>query len=120
LTPRGDGLLVAWLLSAHNLDEAGLAQASARIRAGQPIRPGERQLDRARRALGASLASDPGLALGARLGLLAVSVLATPLVGLTLAWSWREERPRAALQALALSLPFSALFLGLGVWRMFA
>lgn len=114
--PSGEGLLVAWLLSSENLDEQGLEQSAARIRAGQSIRPSKRMLERARRALGVHFTSDPGLAPKQVLGLLATNVLVTPLVGWVLAAWWRDERPRAAIQALAVSLPVSVLFTVLVLW----
>ena len=103
--PRGDGLLVAWLLSSRHLDPESLEQVAARIGAGESIRPSARQLDRARRALGQDLSTDPGLTVGQRLGVLLTSLVLTPLVGWTGWLWWRESRPRAAKQALALSLP---------------
>jgi hypothetical protein len=107
---EGEGLLVAWLLSSEFLDDAGLDAAAARIRGGESIRPSARHLDRARRALGRHFSSDPGLTAGQRAALLVCSLVATPLPGLVLGWWWREERPRAALQAFALSAPASVLF----------
>jgi len=80
------------------------------VQAGEAIRPHQASLDVARRALGSHFATDEGLSLAQRLGLLATSLFLTPLLGLVLALSWRTERPRAAMQALALSLPFSLLF----------
>lgn len=50
------------------------------------------------------------MTLNQRLALLATSLLLTPLVGWTLWFTWRGRRPRAALEALALSLPASVLF----------
>ena len=112
----GDGLLIAWLLSAEHLPEADLEHAANRIRSGESIRPSSRQLTQARVALGQHFSSDPGLSTAQRLGLLATSLLLTPLVGWTLwAW-WRQTRPRAALQALALSLPASVMFFSLVIW----
>jgi hypothetical protein len=116
LQPEGDGLLVAWLLSAHHLDEARLRQAQERIRAGEVIRPSEARLAVARRALRTDFASDPGLGAGERLALLATSVLLTPLPGWVLwAW-WRRSRPRAAFQALALSAPASVILFVAVIW----
>jgi hypothetical protein len=111
--PEGEGLLVAWLLSRENLSEPELAAVRARIVGGEVIRPTERMLDRARRALGTHFATDLGLGTAERWAVLAGSILLTPLPGLVLgAWSW-DSRPRAARQALALSLPASiAFFLG--------
>lgn len=114
--PGGEGLLVAWLLSSAHLDEAGLERASERIRAGESIRPSARMLDKARRALRAHLSTDPGLGARGVLGLFAANVVVTPLIGWTLALWWREERPRAALQAVAVSLPCTVLFTAVAFW----
>jgi hypothetical protein len=118
--PEGEGLLVAWLLSEAHLDGAGLEAAAARVRAGEVIRPSEKMLDRARRALGRHAAEDAGLDVGARATLLATSLLLTPLVGLTAAWWWRETRPRAAAQALAMSAPVSVAMLVAVAWAWLA
>lgn len=103
--PAGEGLLVAWLLSTHNLDPGQLEAAAKRIADGTPLRPTKNQLDRARRALGRDFTTDPGLSMGELLGLFATSLVATPLVGWVAWWWWRDTRPRAALQSLALSAP---------------
>ena len=123
--PTGDGLLVAWLLCSENLSEEAIAQVSDRIRSGEVIQPSERQLRQARVALGAHVSSDPGMTVGQRVGLLLTSLLLTPLVGWALWASWRGRRPRAALEALALSLPASAMFFLLipiagYTWNLFA
>ena len=71
---------------------------------------------RARKALGTHFSSDPGLTGGQRLLLLATGLVLTPLPGWVLwAW-WRVERPRAALQALGLSLPASAVWFAGVLW----
>jgi len=106
----GEGLLVAWLLSTESLTEAQLAKVSERIQGGETIRPKPAQLARAREALGRAYTSDPGLTVRQRIGLLALSLAATPLVGLTCWFWWRETRPRASIQSLALSLPATVLF----------
>ncbi|MEZ4240803.1 MAG: hypothetical protein R3F59_32540 [Myxococcota bacterium] len=60
-----------------------------RIRAGEVIRPSGRMLDKARRALGRHLETDAGLTVAQRLGLLATSVLVTPLLsGVLFVWWW--------------------------------
>jgi hypothetical protein len=101
---------VAWLASAEHLPEDRVAAVAQRIAAGHPLRPSVRQLDQARRALGTHFASDPGLEGAQRWGLLATSLVLTPMVGLVAWWWWRGERPRAAVQALGLSLPFGVLY----------
>lgn len=108
--PDGDGLLIAWLLSDSNLDADGLTQVKERIRKGETIRPSSKMLDKARRALGQSLATDRGLSTRDRLLLLGTNLVLTPLVGWVLMAWWWGTRPRAALQALALTLPVSVLF----------
>lgn len=108
--PDAEGRLVAWLLSSENLDDAGLADVQRRIRAGKAIRPSGRMLDKARRALGRHVETDIGLTSRQKIALLATSVLLTPLVGWMLFGWWWSERPRAAMQALALSLPASIGF----------
>ncbi len=111
--PDSEGLLVAWLLSAESLSDDELKQVQLRIRKGESIRPSARMLDKARRALGNHFSTDLGLTVVQRLGLLATSLLLTPMVGWVIAlWYW-NERPRAALQALALSLPATVLFTGI-------
>jgi len=113
---EGEGLLVAWLLSIEHLDATRLEAAADRIRAGEITRPSDRMLERARKALGTHFSSDPGLTPGQRLGLLLTGLFLTPLPGWVLwAW-WRVERPRAALQALGLSLPVSALWFAGILW----
>ncbi|MCA9494028.1 MAG: hypothetical protein KC621_29070 [Myxococcales bacterium] len=108
--PDGDGLFVAWLLSTENLSEAELDGVRDRIRSGEVIRPTERMLARARRALGADFASDAGLDTRQRMLVLATSLLLTPLPGLIVGVWWWNDHPRAARQALALSLPASLGF----------
>jgi hypothetical protein len=114
--PEGEGVLVAWLLSEENLDPERLQAAAERVRGGEVIRPSDRMIERARKALGTHFSSDPGLTVAERAGLLALGLLVTPLPGWVLwAW-WRRERPRAALQALGLSLPASALWFAGVLW----
>jgi hypothetical protein len=116
--PDGEGLLVAWLLSSANLGDAELNHAQARIRKGEPLRPSARMLEKARLALGQHFSTDEGLTMQQRLGLLATSLLLTPLVGWVLFAWWWSARPRAAYQALALSLPASILFTGVVLWQL--
>ncbi len=117
--PEGEGLLVAWLLSEHNLDEEGLREAAERIREGHEVQPSRRMLDKARRALGSDFHSDPGLTVVQQLGLALIGIALTPLPGLVLwAW-WRRQRPRAAVQALALSLPLGLVSAGIVLWALY-
>jgi hypothetical protein len=117
---EGEGLLVAWLLSDGNLDEAGLDGVAARVRAGEPPRPTTRMLDRARSALGSDLGSDPGLDTPQRIALLVLSLFITPLPALTMAAWWWRDRPRAAVQALALAIPSAAAFGVAVIWAIYA
>ena len=75
--PEGDGVLVARLLSAAHLDEAGSERVQARIRDGESIRPSRRMLDTARRALGKHFATDQGLSARDAAALFATNVLLT-------------------------------------------
>jgi hypothetical protein len=113
---EGEGLLIAWLLSDAHLPAEQLASVAERVRAGESIRPSERMLDLARQRLGRNFETDPGMNAKERLLLLATSLLITPLVGWTLWWWWRTERPRASSQALALSMPATVLFTVGVVW----
>ncbi|MFT6144276.1 MAG: hypothetical protein ACJAZO_003844 [Myxococcota bacterium] len=114
--PDGDGLAVAWLLSDNHLGDKELDAAQVRVRAGDPIEPNTKMLKVAKRALRTTFATDPGLTTRQRLGVLACSLLLTPLVGWTLWWTWRIRRPRAAWQAFALSAPATVAFAVLVVY----
>ena len=116
--PDGEGLLVAWLLSSENLADAELNGVVARIRKGESIRPSARMLDKARRALGQHFTTDEGLSLGERALLLTTSLVLTPLPGWVVFFWWYGSRPRAAMQALALSLPASVLFTAVVLWQL--
>lgn len=115
---EGEGLLVAWLLSDQNLDSDGLAQVQSRIRGGEAIRPSQKMLRKARRALGQHIETDEGLSMRDRLLLLGTNLVFTPLVGWVLMAWWWGTRPRAALQALALTLPVSVLFFAIVVYSL--
>ncbi len=58
--------------------------------------------------------------MAARLGLALLGVTVTALPGLTLGWWWREDRPRAARQALAVSVPAALIGWSLLAWRAIA
>ena len=113
---EGEGLLIAWLLSDAHLPHEQLPSVAARVRAGESIRPSERMLNLARQRLGMDFQTDPGMSAKERMFLLATSLLVTPLVGWTLGWWWRTERPRASSQALALSIPATLMFTVGVVW----
>ena len=110
--PDGDGMLVAWLASTEHVAPEVLPRIAAQIQSGHPFRPSSAKLKQARRALGREIGTDTGLTVPQRLGVLACSVLFTPLVGWTCFFWWRTERPRAAWQALGYSLPFTVFFTG--------
>lgn len=114
--PTDEGRLVAWLLSSENLGADELRDAQVRIRAGEVIRPSARMLEKARRSLGWHFTTDVGMSTPERLGLLATSLFLTPLVGWVLFVWWYKVRPRAAIQALALSLPATVGFAILVLW----
>lgn len=117
--PIGEGLLVAWLMSDEHLGPDELAEAAHRIRNGEAVSPSAKMRSRARRALGVSFATDPGLGVWQRLGLFAAILFATPLVGWVCWLWWLRDRPRAAWQSFALTLPVSLTFFGLGVYLQF-
>jgi hypothetical protein len=110
-------MLVAWLLSDQHLGPAELQAAAARVRHGRPVRPSDRQLDLARRALGVHATDDPGLSWGQQAAILTTSLLLTGLVGLVIWGWWREDRPTSARRALALSLPVSVAFTSIAISR---
>jgi hypothetical protein len=114
--PEGEGLLVAWLLSDQNLTPEQMVKTAARVKAGESIKPSERMLEKARHALGTSMASDPGLTTRQRVALLLTTMFLTPLPGWVCWLWWRRERPRAAMQALALALPGTLVFTVLVIW----
>lgn len=114
--PEGEGLLVAWLLSSEHLDADGLRDVAERIRAGESVRPSERMLARARRALGEAYDSDPGLPAPQLLALAAATLVLTPVLGLVLWGWWRRQRPRTATQALLLALPVAVLDVVAVLW----
>jgi hypothetical protein len=114
--PVDDGLLIAWLLSSEHLSDAQLDAAKQRIAEGGTIQPSKRQLRVARRALGRTFDSDPGLSLTHRTLLLATSLVLTPLPAWAcFAW-WLNTRPKAAWQSFGVALPGSVLYFALGVW----
>lgn len=108
--PTGDGLLVAWLLSADHLTGPELDDAATRVRAGDQPRPSAKQIEAAKLGLGRHMAADAGMSGRQRAALLATSLVLTPLVGWTI-WAWeRQTRPRTAMQALFLSAPASVIW----------
>lgn len=124
--PVGEERLISWLLSPSHLGQEELEEASARIVAGTFPRPNPEVLALARDALnpvpdtrvGQHHDPDAAIPLQAMATLFAVNLIATPLVGLTLWWFWRDRRPAAARQALQISAPM-ALVLTLGWLSLF-
>lgn len=112
--PVDDGLLVAWLLSTNHLSAEELPMIAQRIRDGKTIRPSEKQLRVARRALGRSFASDPGLSGNQRLVMLGLSFVATPLPAWVCFFWWITTRPRAAWQSFSVALPATLVFTAIG------
>lgn len=114
--PTGEERLLAYLLSSHHLSDKELDEAAGRIIAGDPIDPPPELLERARAHLSPVASErevprdpDEELPPWRLVGIVAVSLLLTPLFGLALWWSWREERPKMARQALYAALGTGAL-----------
>lgn len=114
--PTGDERLHAYLLSSHHLNDEELEEAAGRIIAGDPIDPPPELLERARahlspKASTVEIPRDPDEELdpGKLAGIVAISLVLTPLFGLALWWAWRGERPYAARQALYAALGSGAL-----------
>ena len=104
---------LAGLLSSAWLDEAELDELSRRISAGQRPDPGEALLARARAALGAA-PRETGAHLSGRErpGLLALNLVLTPVAGYAIWFGLRRERPAAARDALAVTLPVTMALAG--------
>ena len=119
-TPTGDERPVAWLFSAHHLSADELLEAAQRVRAGDRPEPSRALREAARVGMGAAPLTDAAkepLGAGSLLLLGLGSLLLTPLAGYAVWFGLREERPRAARQALTVTLPISAA-LGMA-WVMF-
>lgn len=123
--PLGDDRLLAWLFSDAHLSEDELAEAAARVSAGEHPDPGRARLNEARRALGAELPAarrGPPLRPGERAALLGANLLLTPLAGFAVWFGLRADRPAAARDALLLTIPvtvFTALvWAGVVAWRL--
>ena len=114
-----ESLELAWLLSTHHLSEADLSSASARIQAGDAIRPTPEMRLKARRAMRRTFRDDRGFAVKELALLCAVGLVVTPLPGWLLGYWWRASRPRAAVQALFISACCSLLYAGAVVWVLF-
>jgi hypothetical protein len=125
--PVGEERLISWLLSPSHLGQDELEEASARIAAGTFPRPSPELLALARDALNpvphtrVGEHRDPDAPIPNRqlATLFAANLFATPLVGLTLWWFWRERRPVAARQALRLSAPMAIVLILIWLFLFF-
>jgi hypothetical protein len=115
--PSGDERATAWLFSREYLDANELAESARRIVSGQVADPSAALQFMAKDAMGA-LPFEPttDLPLTPReLWVLSMANLVlTPLTGLAVWHGFQTDRPRAAAQAMRITLPI-ALALGL-VW----
>jgi len=110
--PTGEDRPIAWLFSGHHLEAAELMEAAERIRAGERPDPPSALRQAARTAMGALPLLDPsgkGLSRRDLVGVVVGSLLLTPLVGIAVWFGWREDRPKAAAQALWTSLAIGGL-----------
>ena len=97
--PQRDARSVAWLFSAHHLNEAELEEAERRIRVGDIPEPSKALRTMAQRAMGALDApalEDRPLRSTEILLLIVAEIVLTPLVGFAVWFGLREQRPRAA------------------------
>ena len=110
--PTGEDRPIAWLFSGHHLEAGDLIEAAERIRAGERPDPPSALRQGARAAMGASPLLDPlakGLSRRDLVGVGLGSLLFTPLVGIAVWFGLREDRPRAAAQALWMALGIGGL-----------
>lgn len=109
-TPTGEERPIAWLFSAHHLTDAELDETTARILAGEQPDPSKALSDGARVAMGAAPLTDDArrpLRTGTLILIGLGNLLLTPLLGFAFWFGLIEERPRAARQALTITLPMS-------------
>ena len=111
--PTGDERATAWLFSREYLSEEEMAEAARRIvEEGQRPDPSRALKQRAKEAMGAlpfEHSSDLPLSRAEMWGLGTANLLLTPLTGLAIWHGLRPDRPRAATQALRLTLPMAVV-----------
>lgn len=112
--PSGEAAALAWLFSAHHLNEAQRAEAARRIREGERPEPSRAQWAQAQHALGAALpdSANPPLTRRALAALVVANVLLTPLLGYALWFGLHHHRPLASAQAFRVTLPVTVALAG--------
>ena len=125
--PREQDRAVAWLFSTSHLDKDELTLAAERIRNGELPDPGKHLLNLARARTGEQLrneAIDRPFTTQTLIAIGAMDLFLTPLAGFAIWWGHRHERPRAAAQALRITLPIAAalgaLWFCLVAFRLFS
>jgi hypothetical protein len=109
-TPTGDDRAIAWLFSTHHLTEAELEIARERVRNGVRPDPSKALKDAARQQMGAAPLDEEARRPfpPSTLALLALAdFVLTPLAGYAVWLGLRTKRPRAARQALLVTVPIS-------------
>jgi hypothetical protein len=122
-TPTGDDRAIAWLFSTHHLTEAELEVARARVLNGVRPDPSKALKDAARDQMGAAPLDEEARRPfpPSTLALLAlVDVVLTPLAGYAVWLGLRTKRPRAAKQALFVTLPISIVLLVLWMGAVYS
>jgi hypothetical protein len=115
----------AWLFSLHHLEPAELQRAAGRIRGGDRPDPGKMLQAQAIKAMGAVPPTDSSvqpLPTQHLVGIALANLFLTPLAGFAFWIGLRTERPRAAAQALRITLPIAfalgALWVGMVGMRL--